>query len=831
MNDAGKWAKAQEQIQKADAASDKYIKLRSEIVSGAVSPSTSDRATYLEAYNEDKASQEALKGLWFSGRMVYPSAVFIPGKANLKIADQTARVYQLSPNLIEPCNLPGGQLDGRVIYLGQGSTGEQAGLNLEGSIVLMEFSSGKQWIDAVQFGARAIIFIEAETGPGKPGAFLAEAALKQTTSMISVPRYYITRADLATLLGKNSVKSINKPELRGTLTADAGRWKKQPQTAEWLFIPGSAPMNPAAESFAHDTARQIVHIQAYKDSNSIVPELSPGGSTLGNLAAVVELVEKLKKEPPQRPVMISVVSDHTNALMGEQNFAFNMFSSPLATVVPELDGLLRERARYAFIRELYGVGPSKNEIENKFRDGSQNVGGQNLIFKDAVVDVLSAEANKVRVARSKLNLRKTRSLLSPIEDKEFDATMMAYNNNLDQILTIQQLFKKFGTRPDFDKLPDDTKARLVSVFKQISLDAENNVTAIDAQVKQVMENLTVRRRLANYFVDSKFNPDKAEDAAYFAARYAPVPAVMLITLDVSFGTDNVGFFYTGNFVSLIQNFARLSADVVNRLGILASREAEIYSQSKGTDNLYVDAVRGIGGRQWNAYLGIKSAVAAQVYHEHVIPALTLMSIEDLRARDYTPQDTLHEVDEARLKRVGEFAVGFIHRLITSEDLGGTYDVRGAEISYLTSEINVRKQDRFSVGVPKLPQAGALVTVDAKPSLPSNIPMFGQVRPYPVLITNDRGSVTFRGGAWSGGSILVFGYDPGFKTLQSALDFGMGEKKFNSTISAGRTTQYIVKTIIATEMDKVDLLGLTQPLSLSAAAVLTVIDAVQESPTP
>jgi hypothetical protein len=831
MNDPARWAKAQEQIQKADAASEKYIKARMEVVGGVSALTKIERATYLEAYSEDRAAQEAAKGLWLTGRMEYPSAVFIPGQASLTVAGRTAKVYQVSPNLIEPSNLPGGKLDGNIFYLGQGNTSEMAGLNIEGSVVLLEFNSGKQWIEAVQYGARAIVFVEAPTDGDKPGAFLAEAALKQTTSMISIPRYYITRAEAAKLLGKEVSKSINSPATRAVLDSQPGRWEKRNLTAEWLFIPGTATMNPAAESFVQDPARQIVHIQAYKDSNSIVPELSPGGSTLGNLTAVVELVEKFKKEPPQRPVMFSVISDHTNALMGEQNFAFNMFANPVNTIIPELDGLMRERARYAFISQLYGGGPIKDEIENKFRSGSQNVGGQNLIFKDSIIDILSSEANKIRVNRSKLNLRKSRSLLSTIEDNEFATRMAAYTNDLDQLLTLQQLFKKFGTRPDYDKLPEDTKARLVTIYKQITADADNNVKAIDGQIKQITSNLNIRRRLANYFVDTKFNPDKAEDSGYFAARYASVPAVSMITLDMSYGTDNVGFFYTGNFASTIQNFARVSADLVNRLGILANREAEIYSQAKGINNLYIDSVRGIGGKQWNAYLGIKSGVAAQVYHEHIIPALTMMSIEDLRARDYTPQDTLAEVDEARLKRIGDFSIGFLHRLITSEDLGGTYDVRGAEINYLTTELSVRKQDRFSVGVPKLPQAGALVTVDAKPQLPSNIPMLGQVRPYPVLITNDRGSVTFRGGAWREGSLLVFGYDPAFKRLQSALDFGMGEKKFNSAISAGRTTQYMVKTIIATEMDKIDLLGLTQPLALAAATSITVIDAIQESPTP
>ncbi len=830
VNDPAKWAKAQEQLQKADAASEKYIQTRIQVLSGITDLREIDRPTYLEAYNEDRAAQTALKGLWFSGRIQQPSVAFIPGKASLTLGTNTVKIYQVAPNLIEPSNLPGDKLDGRLVYLGHGSTREQAGVNLEGSIVLMEFNSGKQWIDAVQFGARAIVFIEAETGKDKPGAFLAEAALKQTTSMISVPRYYITRESLGKLVGADP-KLLNKSVAKASVDATPGRWEKRTLSTEWLFIPGTKAMPDVPESFNSDTARQIVHVQAYKDANCIVPELSAGASTLGNLAAVVELVEGFKKAPPQRPVLVSVVSDHTNALLGEQNYAYTLFASPKTTVVLELDALARERAKFAFIRDLYVNGPNDDDIYNKFRDGSKNVGGQNLSFKDPVIDLLSSETNKVRVARSTLDLRKTRKLLSQIEDSQYDARVVAYTNELNQLLDLQGLYKKFGARQYFSKLPTDTQARLVTIYKKIADDAQANVAAIDAQIKQNLDNLTLRRRLANYNYDKKFDIESAVDLDVFAARYAPLPAVAALTLDLTFGTSNVGFFYNGNFSSSIQNFDRVAGDLVNRIAMLASREAELYATEKNLENIYTDSIRGQGGLPWGAYLGIKSAVAAQVFQEHVVPGVTLMSIEDLRAREYTPQDTLAELDEAQVKRIGEFAVGFFRRLITSDDLGGTYDVRAPETSYLTIDLNVRKQDRFSVGVPKQPQMGAVVTIDAKPSLPNNIPMFGQVSPYPVMMTNDRGAVTIRGGFWRDGSILVFGYDPAFKALQSALDFGMGEKRFNSAITVGRTTQYMTKTIIATEMDKIDLLGLTQPLQLGAAPFLTVIDAVQESPTP
>jgi hypothetical protein len=832
-NDPEKWAKAQAQMAKADAASEKYLKARVDVLSGVSSVTEIDKATILDAYNEDKATQDALKGLWFSGRMEYPSAVYIPAQVKLTVGGKSVKAYQVAPNLIEPSNLPGGQHEGRVVYLGWGTGSEQADLNLEGAIVLMEFNSGKQWIDAIQFGARAIVFIEAPTGKDQPGAFLAEAAMKQTTSMISVPRYYITREDAAKITGSSDLKQVNKTGPQGKLESTSqGRWERRKLTTEWLFIPGTTDFSAQkGEAFGSDTGRQIVHVQAYKDANCIVPELSSGASSLGNLAAVVELVERLKKSPPKRPVLVSVVSDHTNALLGEQNFAFSMFAQPGTTIVPELDGLCRERARYAFIQELYGSGPNDKDIQDRFRIGSKSVGGQNLTFKDPVVDLLSAETNRVRVNRSKLDLRKSRKMLSPIEDKEYDAQIIAYTNEVNLLLDLQSLFKKFGERKYYDKLPADAQARLAKIYKKISDDAQTSVAAIDEQISQVTRNLTIRRRLFNYGPDKGLDLEKAPDAAVFAARYAPVPAVAALTLDLTFGTEQVGFFYMGNFLSSVQNFDRVAGDLVNRLAILTAREAELYSTERSQDNIYVDAIRGQGGLPWSAYMGIRSAVAAQVFQEHVVPGLTLMSISDLRAREFTPQDTVSELNEARVNRVGEFAVGLFQRLIVSDELGGTYDVRGAESNYLTTEVGIRKQDRFSVGVPKQPQAGAVVTVDAKPTLPNNYSMLGQVAPYPILMTNDRGSVTIRGGTWRDSSLLAFGYDPDFKALGSALDFGMGEKRFNSSITAGKGTQYMLKTVIATEMDKIDLLGLTQPLQLSAAPLLTVIDAIQESPTP
>ena len=62
------------------------------------------------------------------------------------------------------------------------------GKKIEGSIAVLDFNSGMNWITAIDLGARAIVFLEPEVSNR------GEAERKFTSLPVEVPRYYAPAA-------------------------------------------------------------------------------------------------------------------------------------------------------------------------------------------------------------------------------------------------------------------------------------------------------------------------------------------------------------------------------------------------------------------------------------------------------------------------------------------------------------------------------------------------------------------------------------------------------------------------------------------------------------
>ncbi len=183
----------------------------------------------------------------------------------------------MMPNLAEPSNLPEEGFNGKLVYIGRGRPADLAGKALDGAAVLMDFDSGRRWVDAVEMGAKVVIFLAPREG--SHGGGFSESSKKFSFSPVNVPRFYLERSALSESLGANwqdtlpggadSTAGIDISIRQPT----TGKWVEQDATTEWLFIPGTGKgLDPSKSK------NSLVHIQAYKDSNSIVPDLSPGGA-------------------------------------------------------------------------------------------------------------------------------------------------------------------------------------------------------------------------------------------------------------------------------------------------------------------------------------------------------------------------------------------------------------------------------------------------------------------------------------------------------------------------------------------------------------------------
>ena len=122
----------------------------------------------------DQRANEALAGLWQHGRIVFPTAAFLPGSAALTTGDgREVKLYQLAPNLVEPANLPADGFSGALVYIGAGRPEQVAGKQLTGAAVVVEFNSARRWIDAVALGAEGVVSVVSNEAPAEMAALIS----------------------------------------------------------------------------------------------------------------------------------------------------------------------------------------------------------------------------------------------------------------------------------------------------------------------------------------------------------------------------------------------------------------------------------------------------------------------------------------------------------------------------------------------------------------------------------------------------------------------------------------------------------------------------------
>ena len=121
-----------------------------------------------------------------TGSMTFTLPVRMMTKSRIVINNLSFELDPLRTNAITPQTTGPEGLSGPVVYVGFGNLSDFNGKNIKGSILIMEFDSGKNWLNAANFGAKAVIYIER----GEPGRMFFED--KKDLSPINFPRFFIT---------------------------------------------------------------------------------------------------------------------------------------------------------------------------------------------------------------------------------------------------------------------------------------------------------------------------------------------------------------------------------------------------------------------------------------------------------------------------------------------------------------------------------------------------------------------------------------------------------------------------------------------------------------
>ncbi|KPJ62732.1 MAG: hypothetical protein AMS15_02960 [Planctomycetes bacterium DG_23] len=244
-------------------------------------------------------------------REALPVTVPIDEKAKAVVLATSEEIplYCLWPNQVRTPSLPQEGIRGNLIYGGRGEWLEFNGKKVDGSICLMDFDCGENFVHARMLGAKAVIFFD--NGKVTRG----EAYDKFLAVPVDFPRYWVEKEYVPSLM------ALAQSEKDTLLLQARMRWK----TVETYNIFGFLPGDPTRieEGSEERWSDRLIVIESFYDSMSVVPGLAAGAEQAGGLAALLEVMQAFSKFRPKYTILFMASSGHFEGLEGINHFLFS----------------------------------------------------------------------------------------------------------------------------------------------------------------------------------------------------------------------------------------------------------------------------------------------------------------------------------------------------------------------------------------------------------------------------------------------------------------------------------------------------------------------------
>lgn len=233
------------------------------------------------------------------GSLDFHLPVLHQNHTRLQLAGGDIPLNPIEYNAITPENLPRKGINGPLIYAGRGELADFSGREVRGAIVLMEFDSSKNWLNAASLGASALVYIN--RAPMPRAAFLE----KEELSPIQFPCFWVEAEQLASILPV-TIKDINsQPVMNATVTARAS-WTTTSGSNIYALFPGSDP----------EHSNELIVVEAFYDSTSFIAGRSPGADEALSIAGLLTLADQLHTSPPVRPFLLLASNAHAQSQAG-----------------------------------------------------------------------------------------------------------------------------------------------------------------------------------------------------------------------------------------------------------------------------------------------------------------------------------------------------------------------------------------------------------------------------------------------------------------------------------------------------------------------------------
>lgn len=490
----------------------------------------------------------------------------------------------LWPNLVQMPKTPPEGLSGKLIYARKGELQSFNGLDVAGSIVMLDFDCGREWFNAPLLGAKAVLFIEPrETIRG-------EAEQKFLSMPVNIPRFWVPKSAADLLLGTVAQQG----DVTVNVKCDID-WQKVKAENILGHLKGTDPR----------LSKQQVVLQAYYDSISVAPMLAPGAENACSIAALMELARCFKASPPKRSITFLATAGHFEAMAGEKAFlARRMRGARSEKYVKRLFGLVRGGRR--------GLDDAAASVWEEERAG---------------LDTEPKTEDQIAEERIRALGRVTRAI------NQADKKLRAATRTAKRALRYDPNRGKLYERK-LDQAELERRLQLIQSLQQALPAMQTSL----GNLRQVVEE-GKRLRRAGATAEREAALDKIQKAIYDtsdAMDFSADDINLWLAVDLSSHNQSCGVFFKGYFYNYREDIQWKYSQIGKKCreyGDIISRFLNVPSGSR-----FVDGINALKGKNWQTYMSGKLALSNEVATLAGVPAVGFATINDSRPWVDTPLD-------------------------------------------------------------------------------------------------------------------------------------------------------------------------------------------------
>ncbi|NOR24900.1 MAG: FtsX-like permease family protein [Desulforhopalus sp.] len=225
--------------------------------------------------------------------------------AELISGDHKLPLVPITNNAVTP-EATDGTLSAPLYYVGKGQLQEIDGKDIAGSIVLIDFDSGRNWQLLASLGVKAAIFLQGDNSQGR--IFFSE---KQELTPLQFPCFWMKRDQAIDFFGpllNQKTPLVPRVELQSRCV-----WENYLAKNLYTLIEGTDPQ----------LKQELLIIEAFFDNEEFVYANSPGADAATSIATFLEIAKSLVKAPQQRSIMLVATSGQAQTLAGMRDMIWS----------------------------------------------------------------------------------------------------------------------------------------------------------------------------------------------------------------------------------------------------------------------------------------------------------------------------------------------------------------------------------------------------------------------------------------------------------------------------------------------------------------------------